>query len=242
MSCDEMIELLPDYALGTLPDPQALRVRRHLRGCGSCRAEAALLDEGMAMFASAAHAVDPAPELKRRVIGALEEEWLDRGSAVRRRRWSLLRPVPALAAVLVLLVGALAWGTSSQVRANRLQRDASTYRQFLQALGGSDVRVAVLHPADEGAALEGSAILYDSDVGQSWVLVMVRAPGREGPVGVAIASPNGRVIRLHAIELDPDGDGATWLVSSANISRFGQVRLTSSTGETIATGAATEAP
>src|SRR2546427_6776369 len=75
MSCEEVREQLPDYSLGTLSDIEAAALRRHLRGCAGCRAEATKLDEGVALFASAAHAMEPPPELKSKVLGVLEEEW-----------------------------------------------------------------------------------------------------------------------------------------------------------------------
>ena len=55
MSCEEIQAQLPDYTLGTLSETEAAAVRRHLRACTGCRLEARTLDEGVAMFAGAAH-------------------------------------------------------------------------------------------------------------------------------------------------------------------------------------------
>ena len=64
MSCEEVRAQLPDYTLGTLSETEVAGVRRHLRACTGCRSEARILDEGVAMFAGAAHAMDPPPDLK----------------------------------------------------------------------------------------------------------------------------------------------------------------------------------
>ena len=66
MSCEEVRAQLPDYTLGTLSETEAAAVRRHLRACSGCRLEARTLDEGVTMFAGAAHAMDPPPDLKAR--------------------------------------------------------------------------------------------------------------------------------------------------------------------------------
>jgi hypothetical protein len=236
MSCDAFLAQLPDYTLGTLSDADRAEVRRHLRGCASCRAESTALDEGMAMFASAAHAVEPPPELKDRVLGTLAEEWRDGPAKTLRKRPWYATPL-ALAAAVVALAGALAWGSVSQVRASRSAQDAASYREFLQALGGKDVRVATFRSTGS-TTLDGTAVLYDSDRGQSWGLVLVRAPGFAGELGVTLVSTSGRTIDLRPIEIDDDGEGATWLVTSTDISPFRTVRLTAPSGRVLATATA----
>ena len=75
MGCEEVRELLPDHALGTLDEVQATAVRRHLRGCGACRSDALALDRGVAMFASAAHEVEPPTELRERSSSLAHERY-----------------------------------------------------------------------------------------------------------------------------------------------------------------------
>jgi hypothetical protein len=235
MNCEEIREQLPDYALGTLSDTEMAAVRRHLRGCAACREEASTLDRGVAMFATAAHATPPPEDLKDRVMSVLAEEWKEAPSAQVPGRGPRFR-VGAVAAAIAVLSGALAWGGVAQSRANRFHGDATTYRQFLQALGGRDVRVAILSPRASG--VEGSAILYDSDVGQSWILVLARSPAYRGTVTVTLASPGGASITLRAIEMSPDGEGSTWLVTSVDISRFTRITLAGPDGRVLATGSA----
>ncbi len=238
MNCDAVREMLPDHVLGPLSEVDGAAVRRHLRGCAICRGEAERLDEGVALFASAAHATDPPPDLEERVMRVLAEEWREAPPApvhrVRSGRWLL-----AVAAVTVALAGAVAWGATAQGNADRFRADAGSYQRFLHALGGRDVRVGTLRPA-RGSSLEGSAIMYDSDRGQSWILVLVRSPGTAGKVDVEISSAAGKTVPLHAIQLDPDGEGSTWLVTSADISALNTVRITDAVGHLLASGTAAD--
>ena len=231
MSCDEVRELLPEHLLGVLePDPERA-VSRHLRGCGACRAELASLGQGLATFARAAHQSDPPETLRDRVLAVLEEERAEAPVVVPLRRrftGSLL----AQAALVVALAGALAWGTVATVAGSHASDRAGRYQAFLSALGGKDVRVATLsrtHPR----AIEGSAVVYDSDVGQSWALILARSPGLTGRVRVFLNSPSDR-IQLRPLSFDSHGEASTWLVSSANLARYDHVRLVDQRGRTLA--------
>jgi hypothetical protein len=230
LGCDEVREQLADAILGTLDQPDLAAVRRHLRGCGSCRAEAAELDKGIALFATAAHEEQPPPELEQRVISALADEWSEAPAiarpGLRPRRWL------AVAAAVVALAGALSWAASAQVLSNRFQADAASYRHFLEALGGRNVRVAVLKPGTN-MEVDGSAILYDSDRGQSWVLVLARVPGYTGMVRVTLSSSTGRSIELRPMQIDSGGDASTWLVTSSDISSFTTITLSGPGGSSV---------
>jgi hypothetical protein len=234
VSCEEARQQLPDYTLGTLSEIEGAALRKHLRGCGACRGEAARLDEGMVMFASAAHAVEPPPELRARVMSVLAEEWSEaptgRVSRPAQGRW-----IAAVAAVL--LAGALTWGGLAQVRGNRLSEDAASYRSFLRALGGWDVRTAELVPRS-GSGVQGSAILYDSNRGQSWVLVLIRTPEYSQPISVTLSGA-GPSLSLRPIEVADSGEGHTWLVTSADVSGFRIVTLTGPDGTVLASGGTT---
>src|SRR5580765_344125 len=122
MTCEQVLQLLPDHAMGTLSETEEAAIRRHLRGCGGCRADALALDRGVAMFASAAHVADPPPELRNRVMTALQEEWVDAdrareasaaNDARTHGRWTGGRALrwAAVAAVVIGLIGALSWGS-----------------------------------------------------------------------------------------------------------------------------------
>lgn len=233
MKCDELREQLPDYALGSLSEIETHAVRAHLRGCSGCRRDAVALDEGLAMFSNAAHDAAPPPALKERVMDVLSDEWSETPVPVRPSTTPRLRRWPALAAALVLVAGALSWGAFAQVHASRSARDAASYRQFLHALGGRDVRVGVLQ-SRTSTPVDGTAVLYDSDLGQSWALVLVRAPGYTGDVRVTLVSPRHQTIAMHPIQLDAEGEGSTWLVTSVNLTSFDVVQVSSTDGRVLA--------
>ncbi len=233
MNCEAAREQLPDQALGTIPESKAAELRRHLRGCGACRTESALLDQGVRMFSSAAHAVEPPLELRRRVLGALEEEWAEAApSSPWKDRSSLLRL--ALAASVVVLVGLLTWALVAQTAASRNAEDASEYRDVLTILGGTDMRAAPLRSSTE--SVEGSVVLYDSSVNQSWVGVFLRAPGYGRPIDLYLVGPGGEEIEFPfpIEEYDERGRAVAWLDTSRDISKFTQVRLVGKDGHLVA--------
>jgi hypothetical protein len=166
-------------------------------------------------------------------MSVLGEEWTESPAEHHRPR-HVARWVAA--AAVVLLAGTAGWAGVLEARQDGLREDARTYQAFLHALGGLDVRTASLH-ASGGAGLEGYAVLYDSDRGQSWVLVEVRGLGYPQPLTVTLSAPAGRSIKLpFPIKFSADGDGAAWLVTTANISSFQRVTLTAPDGSVVATG------
>jgi Putative zinc-finger len=234
VSCDEVRELLPEHLLGTLDEPTDFLVRRHLRGCAGCRGDMSALAEGISTFARAAHEVTPPEELHDRVLSVLRDDWVEAAPAAR----PVGRPVrwAAWAAAFVLLAGSMGWGVWSNARAGRYEASASKYEQFLGALGGENVRVGSLRPASS-QELEGSVVLYDSKVEQSWVLVLVRAPGVEGEASVTLSSPDGHTIDMHPLQFGAGGEASSWLVTSSNLKRFDGITVRDSGGTVIATGA-----
>jgi hypothetical protein len=170
-------------------------------------------------------------------MAALDEEWTEtprpRTSVPRR----LVRRPVLLAAAVVLLAGAVAWGAVAQGNAVHWREDAQSYQHLLHALGGHDVRVGVLAPRST-VAVDGSAVLYDSDRGQSWALILVRAPGYTGALDVTLVGDGGRRIDMRPIQIDSDGEGSTWLVTSVDISSFRTVDVRSATGRLLAAGTA----
>jgi anti-sigma factor RsiW len=234
VTCDEVRELLPEHLLGTLDGPEDLEVRRHLRGCAGCRTEVTALSEGVEWFARAAHDRTPPPELHDRVMTTLEQEWregdAERANA-RRTRWI------GRAAAVVAIAAALGWGLTQTHRANVESADAESYRRVLTTLGGKEFRIGtfdshVAHP------LEGSVVLYDSHEGQSWGIVLVRAPGVSGTATVTLSvdgSGAGDTIDAGKLEFEPDGDAATWLVTSSDLTPFDHVTITAEDGTVLAT-------
>jgi hypothetical protein len=194
----------------------------------------AALGEGVASFARAAHEGTPPPELQERVMTTLQQEWQDVegvASPVGRGGW---RGWLTAAAAAIAVVAALAWGGSQAHRADVATEGATSYSRLLNVLGGKEFRIGQLRHAS-GQPVEGSVVLYDSHQGQSWGVVLVRAPGLTGTATVTLEAPDGRTIFLHPLEFQADGDAATWLVTSADLTDFNHVTVTGAGGTALAT-------
>ena len=243
MNCDEVRQILPDYVLGGLSETEGAEVRRHLRGCASCRAETERLDEGLALFAGVAHSEEPPPDLEDRVMRVLEAEWAEEPApvvthTVRRGATFSRKLVLALAAGLVLVAGSLAWGSVNQVRASHLQADATSLRRFLNTLGGKDVRVGPLSAA-RGSHMTGSVVMYDAKPGeQSWVLIIVRSPGYSGMAKVSLLSRRAAPIGLRPVDVESDGDGWTALFTNSDLSDYLNIHISTPSGQLLAYGTA----
>src|SRR5206468_7583532 len=83
--------------------------------------------------------------------------------------------------------------------------------------------------------VEGSIVMYDSDKGQSWVLLLVQAPGETGQAQVTVTGSKGQ-IELHPLQFDGSGEASTWLVTRSDLSRFDRVRIVDAAGQLLATG------
>jgi len=164
----------------------------------------------------------------------LEQEWTDARTqqpASRRSPWF------ARAAALVAIVAALGWGLSQTQRANVSAEDAASYRTVLATLGGKEFRVGTLDPK-VAHPFEGSVVLYDSHQGQSWGIVLVRAPGLSGTATVTLSTgegANATTIDAGRLEFQPDGDAATWLVTSADLTPYDHLTITADDGTVLAT-------
>jgi hypothetical protein len=167
-------------------------------------------------------------------MSTLEQEWHDVESLQPKTR---RLPWLARAAALVAIAAALGWGLTQTQRANVSVEDAESYRTVLATLGGKEFRVGTLdkriaHP------LDGSVMLYDSHQGQSFGIVLVRAPGLSGTAEVTLSTgdaPDDMTIDAGRLEFQPDGDAATWLVTSSDLTPYDQLTITADDGTVLAT-------
>jgi anti-sigma-K factor RskA len=98
------------YALDALDERERAAFEEHLQGCGRCRADLRWLAPAVDVLPAAVEQVEPPPELRGRILGAIEAESGGRpAAAARRSLWSRLVARPALAggmaAVLALAIG-----------------------------------------------------------------------------------------------------------------------------------------
>jgi hypothetical protein len=239
VTCDEVRDRLAEHALGTLGETDDVRIRRHLRGCAQCRREFAHIGEGLTMFAAAAHDREPPQELRARVLGALADEWREDPVRVSDRTGRARTWLVAAAACVALLAVAV-WGVDARSDARAVGEDATSYRRLLQTLGGEEFRVGALDRSG-AARIDGSVVLYDSSVEQSWGVVLVRAPELTGVLRVTLEAADGRTIELHEAELDEDGSGATWLVTSESLQPFDHLTISAPDGTALATAEISQA-
>jgi anti-sigma-K factor RskA len=96
------------WTLGALDEGEAAAYEEHLRTCAQCRDEVARLQVPVDAMALATEQLVPPPELKDRIMGAIEVDRPLRRRAPRRRRRWFLRPLP----VAGLAAAALAVGVA----------------------------------------------------------------------------------------------------------------------------------
>ena len=241
MTCDEVRELLPEHLLGTLEGPEDLEVRRHLRGCSACREERMKLEDGVAALSRAMHDQEPPADLRARVLRMLDEEWEDVGhppaTAQRRRDRSPWRAVAA-AAVVVLLAGSVAYGTTQAHRASVATADATSYTDLLKALGGKEFSVGALHPTG-GSSFDGRVLVYEGNASKgwsSWAIVFVKASSYTGEATATLIGTDGQALVLPPLRVS-DGEAHTWLVTGDDLSGYDRLTITTPDGNVVATGA-----
>jgi anti-sigma-K factor RskA len=122
---------LAAYLLGALPGDEEEEFRAHLEGCERCRERERWLRTSVDMLPSSVEQLEPPPELRERLMETVHREAAeataaadaapaagrrssDAGRRGRRRWFSLpLRPMPALAAVLIVAAGLTAFLVSN---------------------------------------------------------------------------------------------------------------------------------
>jgi hypothetical protein len=231
-TCDDVRPHLPDFILGSTEGPDDVGIRRHLRGCGSCRRELEALEEGLGVFGSTLERPAPA-ELRERVLSVLAEEWAEGQSKGRRavtpRAWRV-----AVAASLAFAFVAAAFGAIQLGRARDEATEANSYRSILATLGGTGFKVGSLEAAT-AKPVEGSVVAYESSHDQSFVVVFVRTPELTGMGSLVVSRSDGTSWEPGPIEFDGDGDAAAWWVTDRNIDSMTGLTIRAPDGSTLAT-------
>jgi anti-sigma-K factor RskA len=111
-------DLAAPYVLGSLDAEDRLAFEEHLDSCAACRGAVAELGEGLAAMALA-DAIEPPPELRKRVLEGTEPAGPQPVASIPKRRgWlRVLAPVAAVAALVLATVSILSTDPVQEIAA-----------------------------------------------------------------------------------------------------------------------------
>ena len=210
LGCDEMEELAPELALGTLTGAERAEAVAHLASCPDCQRRVAELAQIVDSLLVLAPEDDPSPDLEARVLArTVGAQPADRvpGRRAPRRRWVLAGSIAAaVLAVLVVSIVAL-------VRDDGQEADT--------------VRTAVA--TDDGGRSVCRAVINEVD--PAWLFVSLDEPGEErAGYEVEVRFDTGETARVGRIDLR-DGHGELAVTLDLQGSRAHSIRLIGADGE-----------
>jgi Putative zinc-finger len=194
MSCEQLQELAPEIALGTIEGEERARALRHLATCGECRWLVDRLTTVADELLMIAPVQEPPVGFESRVMVALGFERPAPGRRrVRRVLTWLAPPVAAAAVTAAALVGVY---HDDHVTAER-------YRSTLEQANGRSFQAEPLR--DGAGAKVGVAFGYQGT--PSWLLVTVDARHRDQVASAELVTRDRRTIPLPGFRLGANG---TW--------------------------------
>jgi hypothetical protein len=198
--CEKTRQLAAEVALGIAAGDDRAHALEHAATCRDCRELlgelAALVDE----LALVAPAHEPPAGFETRVLERLGAK-APGGPVARFLPMRALRAVIAALAVAAVTAGAML----ATFRDER--RDASRYRESLQAVNGEYFDTATLRA--RGGKVAGNVLAYQGS--PSGMLVRVARPRRHATYTCELLTRSGRRIRLGAFRLY--GSDGTWSVA-----------------------------
>ena len=188
MTCEELHDLAPEIALGTIDGEDRAEALRHLATCAECRRLVDQLTEVADELLMRAPVQEPPAGFESRVIETLG---FQRRPPRRRARRLLLRLGPPLAAAAASAVALVAVYHDDRVTAER-------YRATLAQADGRYFDAEPLR--DETGARAGVVFAYQG--APSWVLVTVGPDHRDRVSSGELVTKDRRTIPLASLELD----------------------------------------
>jgi hypothetical protein len=188
MSCDDVRDLAPEIALGTIDGEERADALRHLATCAECRRLVDQLSEVADELLMLAPVEEPPLGFETRVFEALPLQRRPR----RRFAWRLLLRVwPAVAAAAV----------SAVVLAAVYHDDHVTAERYRDTLAQADGQYFTAQPLlDETGADAGFVFAYQGT--PSWVLVTVDPAHRDRVSSGELVTKDKRTIPLPSLQLD----------------------------------------
>jgi anti-sigma-K factor RskA len=183
MAHEEYKEMLPALALSALDAEDARALNQHLSECVECRRELADWETTAAALALSTNAVDPSPQVRDRIMGAVRRDRQTQEKArvvpfpsteSRSNVWTSFGRVGAIAAAVLCLVLILwiivLWQQNSALRSEndvlagqikRLDREISRSNEFVTILSKPGARFTTLDGVGEGAYWS-AYLVYDT--------------------------------------------------------------------------------
>jgi anti-sigma-K factor RskA len=174
---DQIVELIPEFAIGVLDEQEANRVKQHLGTCPVCRQELASYESIVGALALAAPTVDPPPNLRAQLLEQAERpaapdpnassSWLQ---AVTDRFQTFLsgpRWRPALVLVVIaFVIGALYfWRQNSRLQPEQYELTAT------DAVPGAQGTIEVpANGRDATLTVSGLPVLSSEEQYQLWLI------------------------------------------------------------------------
>jgi putative zinc finger protein len=192
MSCEELKDLAPEIALGTIEGEERAEALRHLATCGECRRVVDQLTTVADELLMLAPVQEPPAGFESRVIDALGFQRQAPRRRVGRRLFTWLAPPLAAAALTAAaLVGVY---HDDHITADR-------YRSTLEQANGQEFQAAPLRDATGAEA--GVAFGYQGD--PSWMVVTVDPDHRDRVASAELITRDRRTVSLPDFELRADG-------------------------------------
>jgi hypothetical protein len=192
MSCEELKDVAPEVALGTIDGRERAEALRHLATCAECRRLVDQLTTVADEMLMVAPVQEPPVGFESRVVDALGF----RRRAVRRRlgRRLLVWLGPPLATAAITAAALIGVYHDDRVTAER-------YRTTLEQADGRYFRA---DPLRDGTGAE-AGVAFGYQGSPSWMLVTVDPRHRDQVASAELVTHDQRTIRLPEFRLDPDG-------------------------------------
>jgi Putative zinc-finger len=210
MRCDELRDLAPEIALGTIEGEERAEALRHLATCSDCRR---LVDELSAVadeLLLVAPVQEPPAGFEARVVEALGIRRRPRPRLARRLVMALAPPVAAAAVTAGILVGVY-------------RDDHVTAERYRDTLAEANGRYFTAEPLRDEAG-DRAGVVFGYQGTPSWMFVTVYLDHRDQVASAELVTRSGRQVALPGFRLDPR-QGSWGGAIPADLSDVASIRL-----------------